>query len=326
MGQMNVERNDWYDLPTLVTGATGLLGSPLVAKLLELGADMVCVIRDWVPHSELVLSGSIKKVKVVRGDMLDRQLIERVLAEYEIDTIFHLAAQTIVGVANRNPTSTFESNIEGTWILLEACRRSPTVNRMVFTSSDKAYGEQDSLPYREDMPLRGSNPYDVSKACADLIAQAYYHTYKLPVTIPRFGNLFGGGDLNWSRIIPGTIRSIIRGRNPIIRSDGNYVRDYFYVEDAVLACLLLLEKRAFGEAFNFSYEKPMKVIEIVDLIRKMMNCNFKPIILNKVTNEIKYQYLSSAKAKQVLGWKPLYSLEEGLRRTIGWYKKFFGVK
>src|SRR5512140_1342797 len=249
----------WLDRPTFVTGGTGLVGSWLVRQLVEAGADVVCLVRDWVPQSELVRSGALEQVKTVRGDVRDRVLLERVLGEYEINTVIHLAAQTIVTIANRNPISTFETNIAGTWNLLEACRRSPRVRDIVVASSDKAYGDQEVLPYDEDTPLRGQHPYDVSKSASDLIANTYAVSYDLPVAITRCGNFYGGGDLNWNRIIPGTIRSVIRGQRPIIRSDGNYVRDYFYVEDGAAAYMLLAEQMAVhpelkGQAFNFSNE------------------------------------------------------------------------
>ncbi|MBI4581418.1 MAG: NAD-dependent epimerase/dehydratase family protein, partial [Planctomycetes bacterium] len=211
----------WRDRPTLVTGATGLVGGALVRDLVAAGTDLVALVRDWVPMSELARSGRLETVKVVRGDFIDQDLLERALGEYEIDTVFHLGAQTLVPVANRNPLSTFESNIAGTWRLLEAARRSPKVKAIVVASSDKAYGAQKVLPYTEDTPLQGRHPYDVSKSCADLIAQAYAHTFGLSVVITRCGNLYGPGDLNWNRIIPGTIRSVLRGQRPLIRSDGS---------------------------------------------------------------------------------------------------------
>src|SRR5215831_11351344 len=234
----------WQDRPALITGGTGLVGGWVVRRLLDGRADIVCLIRDWVPQSDLIRNLLTERVKVVRGDICDQELLERVLGEYEIDTVIHLAAQTIVGIANRNPISTFESNIAGTWSLLEACRRSPQVKQIVVASSDKAYGDHDRLPYGETTPLQGRHPYDVSKSCADLIAQAYAVTYGLPVAVTRCGNFFGGGDLNWNRIVPGTIRSILRGQRPIIRSDGKFVRDYFYVEDGAAAYMLLAERLA----------------------------------------------------------------------------------
>ena len=231
----------WRDRPVLVTGATGLVGSWLTRRLLDAGADVVCLIRDWVPQSELVRSGTLDRVKVVRGDVRDREVLERAIGEYETGTVIHLAAQAIVGIANRNPVSTFESNIQGTWNVLEACRRSGVVKSIVVASSDKAYGDQEELPYDEDTPLEGRHPYDVSKSCSDLIAQTYATTYGLPVGITRCGNFYGGGDLNWNRIVPGTIRSVLRGERPVVRSDGQYVRDYFYVEDGAAAYMLLAE-------------------------------------------------------------------------------------
>jgi CDP-glucose 4,6-dehydratase len=317
----------WRDRPTLVTGATGLLGSWLTRRLLAAQASVVCLVRDWVPRSELVRAGALDSVNVVRGDVRDRDLIERVLGEYEIDTVFHLAAQTIVGVANRNPVSTFESNIQGTWNVLEACRRSPAVKSIVVASSDKAYGDQETLPYAEDTPLAGRHPYDVSKSCTDLIAQAYGATYGLPVAITRCGNFYGGGDLNWNRIVPGTIRSALRGERPVIRSDGKSVRDYFYVEDGAAAYMLLAERLAadtvlHGAAFNFSNEIQMTVSDLAAKILARMNCSLAPDIRNDAPNEIRHQYLSAQRARAALGWSPLFTLDEGLDRTIAWYKDF----
>jgi CDP-glucose 4,6-dehydratase len=319
----------WTDRPVLVTGATGLVGSWLTHHLLELRADAVCLVRDWTPHSELVRSRGIERVKVVRGDVCDRDTLERTLGEYEIDTVFHLAAQTIVGIANRNPVSTFESNIQGTWNVLEACRRSPAVKSIILASSDKAYGDQEQLPYNEATPLAGRHPYDVSKSCADLIAQAYGKTYGQRVAITRCGNFFGGGDLNWNRLVPGTIRSVIRGERPIIRSDGQFVRDYFYVEDGVAAYLLLAERLAAapelsGQAFNFSNEIQWTVLDLVHCILREMNSRLEPDIRNEASNEILRQYLSAERARNVLGWGPLFTVEEGLRRTIAWYREFLG--
>jgi CDP-glucose 4,6-dehydratase len=318
----------WRDRPTLVTGATGLVGSWLVKHLVAAGSDVVCLVRDWVPQSELVGSKVIERVKTVRGELRDQRLLERILGEYEIDTVFHLAAQTIVPIANRNPVSTFESNVAGTWSLLEACRRSPSIKQIVIASSDKSYGEQDQLPYVETMPLAGRHPYDVSKSAGDLIAQSYAATYGLPVVITRCGNFYGGGDLNWSRIVPGTIRSVLRGRRPVIRSDGQFVRDYFYVEDGAAAYALLAERMAsdraiVGEAFNFSYERPISVLDLTTLLLGLLHSDLEPDIRNEATNEIRCQYLSAAKARERLGWQPVFQLEEGLSRTIDWYRSFF---
>jgi CDP-glucose 4,6-dehydratase len=313
-----------------VTGGTGLLGGWLLHRLLDLGADVICLVRDWVPKCEMIHARLVDRVKVIRGNVCDQALLERILGEDEIDTVFHLAAQTIVGTANRNPISTFNTNIRGTWALLEACRRSPKVRSIVMASSDKAYGDQEKLPYDEDTPMQGRYPYDVSKSCADLLAQSYANTYKLPVVITRCGNFYGGGDLNWNRIVPGTIRAVIRGQPPIIRSDGQYVRDYFYIEDGAAAYILLAEKLAqnnsiSGQAFNFSNETPISVLELVERILLLMETKLKPVIRCEVSNEILRQYLNADKAHRLLGWYPLYNLEEGLKRTISWYKDFFHV-
>jgi CDP-glucose 4,6-dehydratase len=318
----------WRDRPTLVTGATGLVGGWLLRRLLWLGADVVCLVRDWVPSSELVRGGLLDKVKAVRGDVRDQALLERALGEFEVATVIHLAAQTIVPIANRNPVSTLDTNVAGTWAVLEACRRSPAVEQVVVASSDKAYGEADSLPYDEQTPLRGRHPYEVSKSCADLIAQSFGTTYELPVVISRCGNFYGGGDLNWSRIVPGTIRSILRGERPVIRSDGQHVRDYFYVEDGAAAYTLLAERlaaepRLRGRAFNFSDETPVSVVDLVRRVLALVGSDLEPEILNEATNEIREQRLSAARAREVLGWRPLFSLDEGLRRTIDWYRDFF---
>jgi CDP-glucose 4,6-dehydratase len=320
----------WLDRPTLVTGATGLVGGWLVDHLVACGADVVCLVRDWVPQCEFVRAGQDQRSKVVRGDVCDQPLLERILGEFEIATVIHLAAQTIVGIANRNPASTFSSNIGGTWTLLEACRRSPTVKQIVLASSDKAYGEQEKLPYDEETPLQGANPYDVSKSCADLIARSYAKTFGLPVTVTRCGNFYGGGDLNWNRLVPGTIRSVFRNQPPVIRSDGQFVRDYFYVKDGAAAYMLLAEALAkdaglAGEAFNFSNETQLTVLEVVDHILHMMGSDLRPIIRNQTNNEIRRQYLTAAKARRVLDWRPKFNLEQGLRETIAWYGHFLGV-
>lgn len=316
----------WQDRPVFVTGATGLVGSWLVKNLIGAGADVVCLVRDRVPQSELERSHLTDRIKVVRGDVFDQRLLERALGEYEVNTIIHLAAQTIVGIANRNPVSTFETNIGGTWALLEASRRSPTVKQIVLASSDKAYGDQEQLPYDETTPLQGQHPYDVSKSCADLLAKTYAVSYGLPVAITRCGNFYGGGDLNWNRVVPGTIRSILRGQRPVIRSDGEYVRDYFYVEDGAAAYMLLAERLAEnpslrGEAFNFSNEIQLTVRQLVDKILKLMGSTLVPDVQNQATNEIRRQYLSAEKARRMLAWAPIFELERGLERTIAWYRE-----
>lgn len=319
--------NFWADRPTLVTGATGLLGGTLVERLVKAGADVVCLVRDWVPRSRLLQDVLVKRATIVRGDIGNQALLERVLGEYEIDTVFHLAAQTIVSIANRNPVSTFTSNIAGTWSMLEACRRSPAVKGFILASSDKAYGDHAHLPYDEMAALQGRHPYDVSKSCADLIAQTYAKSYQTPVAITRCGNFYGPGDLNWNRIVPGTIRSIVRGQRPVIRSNGKYIRDYFFIEDGAAAYMLLAEQLAHnpmvrGEAFNFSNEIQVTVLDLVQRILKLMGSKLEPDIRNEVSNELIHQYLSAAKARHVLNWKPLFTLDESLKTTIDWYQTF----
>jgi len=317
----------WRDRPTLVTGATGLVGGWLVKRLVAAGADVVCLVRDHVPQSMMVRDRLTDHVKMVRGDVRDQACLERALGEFEIDTVFHLAAQTIVGIANRNPISTFETNIQGTWALMEACRRSPRVRGIVVASSDKAYGDQEHLPYDEATPLQGTHPYDVSKSCADLIAQTYAVSYASPVIITRCGNFYGGGDLNWNRIVPGTIRSVIKGERPVIRSDGRFIRDYFYVEDGAHAYMTLAEQLAgkpelAGQAFNFSNEIQVTVLELVRKILGIMQSPLEPDVRNEASNEIIHQYLSARKARERLGWRPLFELDEALATTVAWYQEF----
>jgi CDP-glucose 4,6-dehydratase len=323
-----VNTNFWNNRPVFVTGATGLVGGWLVRHLVQLGAEVVCLIRDWVPQCELARSGLVAKVRVVRGELCDQALLERILNEYEIDTVMHLAAQAIVGVANRNALSTFETNVRGTWLLLEACRRSPSIRQIIFASSDKAYGDSTELPYQENMPLLGRHPYDASKSCADLIAQSYAHTYNLPVAITRCGNFYGGGDLNWNRIVPGTVRAVFNHERPQIRSDGECVRDYFYVEDGAAAYTLLAEKLSEnpdlrGHAFNFSNGIQVSVLDLVHQILELMDSKLEPEIRKEANHEIRHQYLSADKARLLLGWQPQFSLEVGLKRTINWYEKFW---
>jgi CDP-glucose 4,6-dehydratase len=318
----------WRDRPVFVTGATGLVGGWLVRELVAAGADVITLIRDHVPRSELVSSGLIDRVRAVRGDVRDQETLERALGEYEIATVIHLAAQTTVGVANRNPISTLDTNIRGTWALLEASRRTPTVQQIVIASSDKAYGDQEVLPYTEDAPVLGRHPYDVSKSCADLLAQMYARTYGLPVCVTRCGNFFGGGDLNWNRIVPGTIRSVIRGERPVIRSDGRYIRDYLYVEDGARVYMLLAEKLAAspalaGEVFNFSYEHQVTVMDLVARILDVMGSTLEADVRNEASNEIMNQYLDASKAKRMLGWSPAFTFDAGLRATVDWYKEYF---
>jgi CDP-glucose 4,6-dehydratase len=318
----------WRERPVLVTGATGLLGGWMVRRLLELSADVVCLVRDWVPERELVATRLLDRVKVVRGDVRDQALLERALGEYEIDTVLHLAAQTVVGIANRNPISTLETNIQGTWSLLEACRRSPLVSQIAVASSDKAYGAQEILPYGESAPLQGRHPYDVSKSCADLLAQSYAATYQLPVVVTRCGNLFGGGDLNWNRLVPSTVRSALRQECPILRSDGQCIRDYLYVEDGVHAYLTLVETLSkqpelAGQAFNFSYNVEITVLNLVrEILQLCKGSALEPVITGTAENEILHQCLDSSKARRVLKWQPLFDMKKGLERTIAWYQHY----
>ncbi|MGI8663304.1 MAG: GDP-mannose 4,6-dehydratase [Acidimicrobiales bacterium] len=319
------KRSFWRDRPVAVTGATGFLGSHLTALLVELGAEVVVLARDDVPVSPISEHWS-GRVALVRGAVEDQAAVERLLGDYESRTLFHLAAQSQVGVANRNPVATFEANIAGTWAVLEAAKRSPRLEQLVTASSDKAYGAQPELPYDEDMPLLARNPYDVSKACADLITQSFRHTYDLPVSVTRCGNFFGPGDSNWDRLVPGTIRSLLRGEPPIIRSDGTMVRDYLYVVDGALAYLQLVEQMAerpevVGEAFNFSTEHPLNVLELVAMLQHAIGTDLAPDVRATATHEIDEQFLSAAKARKMLGWTPRYTMEEALTETVAWYRE-----
>lgn len=285
----------------------------------------MCLVRDGVPQSRFHTDGIDRRVITCQGDVTDQVTLERVIGEHEVRSVFHLAAQTIVGIANRNPVSTFQSNVAGTWAVLEACRRSPLVSEVVVASSDKAYGEQVDLPYREDAPLQGRSPYDVSKSCADLLAQSYAATWATPVVVTRCGNFFGGGDLNWNRLIPGSIRSLLAGEPPLVRSDGTFVRDYVYAEDGAEAYIRAAEalsanRGLAGRAYNFSLERPLTVLQMVKLIVEATGVALEPVILNEATNEIRAQYLDSTRARQELGWAPKVGLEEGLRRTVDWYR------
>jgi len=314
----------WRSRRALVTGATGLLGSWVVAALQARGAQVVALVRDTVPGSHLWEAADRTRLVVVRAALDDLEALVRAINEYEVDTVFHLAAQTLVPVANREPLSTFESNIRGTYHVLDACRRSPSVRAVLVASSDKAYGEQDQLPYTEDAPLLARHPYDASKACADILSLTYAATYDLPVCVTRCGNLYGPGDLNWSRLVPGTIRSLLWGERPLIRSDGSLVRDYFYVEDAAEAYLRLaehvLEGTARGEAFNFSNDEPLSVLDMVARITAAVGVEIEPEVLGHSPGEIRHQFLSSAKARARLGWQPRHSIEEGLAATVAWYR------
>jgi CDP-glucose 4,6-dehydratase len=320
--------DSWRRRRVFITGCTGLVGAWLTEWLVSAGADVVGLIRDDTPTSNFFRLGLDRRVAAVRGDLEDYALLERALNEHEIEVVFHLGAQTIVGIANHNPLSTFTANIQGTWNLLEAARRARGVKAFVLASSDKAYGTHEVLPYTEEAPLIGRHPYDVSKSCADLIAQSYWATYKLPVAITRCGNFYGGGDLNFNRIVPGTIRSLIDGQAPIIRSDGTLIRDYFYVKDGVGAYVTtaenLLAGGAGGEAYNFSNESQVTVRELVEVVRRAFgDTRLEPVVLNNAPNEIPHQYLSAAKARRDLGWKPGYTLEQGMAETVQWYRQYF---
>lgn len=320
--------NFWNDKRVLVTGATGLVGSWLVNSLLEKNAYVAVLIRDTDPQSELIRTGNVLKTTVINGSLEDYTCLERAINEQEIDTVFHLGAQTIVGTALRSPLPTFEANIRGSYNLLEACRRLKSlVKRVVVASSDKAYGTSAILPYTEQMPLQGALPYDVSKSCTDLIAMSYYHTFGLPVGIARCGNIFGGGDLNWSRIVPGTIKSLYLGQPPEIRSNGLFTRDYIYIQDVINAYLTLaqaLENDDIGgQAFNFGSNRPYNVLEIVDVIQTQMNRkDLRVRMLNQAKAEIKDQTLCSKKAERLLNWRPVYNLAQGIVETIKWYQSY----
>ncbi|MCL5290143.1 MAG: GDP-mannose 4,6-dehydratase [Firmicutes bacterium] len=320
--------NYWKGKNVFVTGCTGLLGTHLCELLITRGANVIGLVRDYVPRSRLFAEQLKQKMVVINGDVENYGLLERAINEYEIDTVFHLAAQTIVGTANKNPLSTFDTNIRGTWNMLEACRRNTGVRRIIVASSDKAYGEHEHLPYKEEAPLQGRHPYDVSKSCADLIAQMYSHTYDLPVCVTRCGNFYGPGDLNFNRLVPGTILSALQGVRTVIRSDGTYIRDYLYVKDGAEAYLFLAQKMdeipIHGGAFNFSNELQIPVIELVNKILGLMGClNLQPVIKNEASKEIRHQYLSAEKARNILGWQPQYQLEQGLKETIEWYRHQF---
>tara|TARA_Y100000034_G_C6901367_1_gene416984 strand:- start:2064 stop:3098 length:1035 start_codon:yes stop_codon:yes gene_type:complete len=316
----------WKDKIVFITGATGFLGSWTAKILSDYGAKVVCLVRDGVPESNFYKLKLDKNVTVVNGDFNDFDLVDRTINEYEVDTVFHIGAQTIVSIANRNPVPTLKSNILGTINVLEACRNNKTVKRIVIASSDKAYGTSEKLPYDETTPLRGEHPYDVSKSCVDLISNMYYKTYGLPVCVTRCGNLYGPGDLNFNRIVPGIIRDIYNKREPVIRSDGTLVRSYFFVKDAVHAYIRLAEKmddeKIRGESFNFSTDDKTSVLELVNMLISAAGSDLKPRILNEVKNEIAAQYLSSEKAKNLLQWSPKYRIEDCLKETVDWYMNF----
>ena len=319
----------WQGRNVLVTGAGGFLASWICKALLEGQASVVGIVRDSADERMLRIHGIRDDTNLIFGSITDYGLVERVFNEYEIDTCFHLAAQALVVAANRAPLSTFESNIRGTWSVLEAARRCQTVPHVVVASSDKAYGDQKELPYTEDSELAGRYPYDASKVCADVLAHSYAVTYALPVAVTRCANIYGGGDLNWSRIIPGTVRSVLRNERPIIRSDGTMERDYIYISDAVDAYMVLGQRAADdgvrGQAYNFGSAQAISVLDLVEKILAITESKLKPRILGTATGEIDRQFLDSSKARRVLGWEPTFSLEEGLSSTISWYADFMGM-
>ena len=329
-GLVSDPSSPWVGRSVFVTGATGLLGSWLVRSLLDRGARVAVLVRDHDPQSELLRSGTWVRTSVVSGRLEQLADVERALVTEEVDTVFHLGAQTLVGAALRDPLGTMEANVRGTWNLLEACRRQAgLVQRIVVASSDKAYGEVASLPYTEATPLRGLHPYDVSKSAGDLIAQAWHHTYGTPVVIARCGNLYGGGDLNWSRIVPGTIRSLLRGERPVLRSDGTFLRDYVYVDDAVDAYLAMAEAvtrpDVAGRAFNFGPGQPATVLDVVAAVGRAMGIErVEPVIQNQARAEIRDQFLDARLARAVLGWSPRWTLDAGLVPTVAWYRALLG--
>lgn len=315
-----------HGMPTLVTGATGIVGGWLVHRLLDLGAEIVILLRDEPVHAELFRSGDVNRVTRVRGDLEDGSLLERILVDYDVRLVFHLGAQTQVVAAQNEPLATLESNVRGTYQLLEAARRRSSPPAIVVASSDKAYGASKALPYTEDHPLAGRGIYDASKSAADLISTAYAVAYELPLAIARCGNIYGGGDLNWDRIVPGTIRSLLASQQPILRSDGRPRRDYLYVQDAVSAYLRLAEAvlsgEGAGEAFNFGHNQPVSVLEIVHQLQSILGRqDLEPVILGGASNEIPDQYLDATKAAARLDWRPTFALRDGLTHTVAWYRE-----
>jgi CDP-glucose 4,6-dehydratase len=318
----------WQGRTVFVTGGTGLMGGWLVKALRQQGAEVATLVRDHSPRSMLVEEGILDKIVGVSGCLEDLPLLERSLAEYSVDTVFHLAAQPLVGVAKLDPVGTLRANVLGTWNLLEAARRTK-VPRVIVASSDKAYGASDRLPYRETHPLEGRFPYDVSKSCADLISRMYAETYGMQVGILRCGNLFGGGDLNFNRTVPGVIRSTLRGERFVIRSDGKFIRDFLYVKDAATAYLLVAEKLAqgvapSGDAYNFSLGLRLTVLDVVySVLGKMGRMDLEPVIQNAASSEIREQYLDASKARHQLGWEPIYTMDQAMDETIDWYRRYF---
>jgi len=317
----------WKNKNVLITGYEGFLGSHLSKKLLELKANLYGLDILVYRKNTILTKEDLNKIHIIKGSVEDYSLLLKIIRKNKINIVFHLAAKSLVADALNNPCQAFSTNIQGTWNLLEACRNHSQLKAIIVASSDKAYGEQKKLPYREDSPLMGNHPYDVSKSCADLIANAYYHTYQLPLAISRCGNIYGPGDFNFSRIIPDTIRAGLLDKTLLIRSNGRFIRDYIFIDDVIEGYILLVEKieklSLYGEAFNFSNEKPISVLNLVKKIYSLLGKKPKYKILNQARYEINRQYLDSSKAKQILGWRPKYSLEKGLNITIQWYKSYF---
>ncbi len=323
-----MDKINWNGTNVLVTGADGFIGSHVAKALIERGSEVTTVVRDIKSRNNMDVLGIKSKINLVYGDIANLQDCERAINEYDIQFCFHIAAQALVGPANRNPISTFESNIRGSWSILEACRTSKTVKGIIVTSSDKAYGQQEELPYTEDSQLNGYYPYDASKACEEIIARSYYMTYNMPLAITRNGNTYGPADMNMSRIVPEIVTSLLKGKRPVIRSDGSPERDYMYIKDSVSAHLTLAEnlhrKEVLGQAFNFGTGNPISVMDLYKKIASIMGkSSIKPKILSKAQNEIDRQYLDSTKAKKILGWEARYGLDSGIRETIEWYKGYF---
>jgi CDP-glucose 4,6-dehydratase len=319
---------DYAGTSVLVTGGQGFVGSWLAERLLEEGARVVVPRRDAEPESRFSRDGIEERCTVALCDLADHDSLVRVLNEHEVRAVFHLAAQTIVATANRSPLSTFEANVRGTYNLLEACRELDSVERLVVASSDKAYGAQDELPYREGSPLRAVHPYDVSKACADLIARSYAASYRLPVAVTRLANVYGPGDLNWSRIVPDTARALARGERPVIRSDGSPERDYLYVDDAIEAYLAVAasldRQELWGRAWNAGSDEPVSVLELVGRLIEVSDRELEPDVRGRGTpaGEIDRQWLDSTVIRRELGWERRVELDEGLRRSWEWYRRW----
>jgi CDP-glucose 4,6-dehydratase len=323
--QLGSNNNVWCGRPVLVTGASGFFGRWLSRRLQMAGAELVCLTRNRIHGNELLLSDA--RYRIALGDICDREWIEQTIGKYKIDVVFHLAAQAIAGTTSGDPVPAFQTNIGGTWNVLEACRRSPGVSGVLLASSHQVYGNQGQAVCTEDTPLRARHPYGVSKSCGEMIAQAYAKTYGLPVAVARWGNLYGGGDLNQSRIVPGTIQSVLRAERPIIRSDGKSLRDYMYVEDSaagfmVLAEGLIANRDLRGEAFNFSNEDPTSALDLANRILRRMNSPLAPDVRGEASGDHLDQYISAARARKELGWTPSFTLDAGLDRTIAWYREF----